>query len=153
MTIALQQQRHVEHRQRRPAAPATVEESPGLQPHQRVDDGLQPGQRRGVAEHLRPQGLAVDGTVPHHAGKGGRYGRHRGPPRQHQAVDGGVGVVHRQSQAAQHGGRRRLAHADRPGEAQDEHQGAAVRTPLISWPAPDGCAENPAAAAAVNRAP
>lgn len=51
MTVALQQQRHVEHRQGCPAAAAAIEEPSGLAPHQGMDDGFQPGQRLGIAEH------------------------------------------------------------------------------------------------------
>lgn len=109
---ALQQQRHVEHYQPLAAAPAARQEARGLALDQRVHDRLQPGQRRGVTEHPGPERLAVDRAVAHDSGKGRGNRRDRGTARRHQAMDRSVSIMHRQPQPPQHGGGRRLAHAD-----------------------------------------
>ena len=117
----LEQERDIEHDEafapRRGAA-----QEPALDPaHQRVDDRLQPAQLRPVAEHPLAQHRPVDGAVPHHAGKGLADGGHRGAAQGQQAVHRGIGIVYRQAEMAEHPGRRRLAHPDGAGEADDHH--------------------------------
>lgn len=149
VTAALQQQRHVQHRQLHAPAPACGQEACGRAPHQRVHDRLEPGQCLGVAEHPGSQGQAVDRPVAHDPRKRRVDRRDGGTAARQQAVYRGVGVVHRQSQPPQHAGRRRLAHADRSGQAQHLH-GRAVP---ISAPAPRGPAGSRAAAAAAGPGP
>ena len=119
----LEQERDVEHDDafapRRGAA-----EKPALDAaHQRVDDRLQPAQLRGAPEHPLAQLCPVDGAVPHHAGEGLADSAHRGAARGQEPVHRSIGIVYRQAQMAEHPGRRRLAHPDRAGEADDHHSG------------------------------
>ena len=123
----LEQERDVEHDDAL-AARRGAAEKPALDPaHQRVDDRLQPAQLRPVAEHPLAQHRPVDGTVPHHAGEGLADGLHRGAAARQQTVHRSVGIVYRQAEMAEHPGRRRLAHPDGTGEADDHHAGPVSR--------------------------
>ena len=69
VAAALQQQRNVQHRQLDAPPPARGQEPFGGAPHQRVDDRLQPGQRRRIAEHAGTECGPVDGALAHHPGE------------------------------------------------------------------------------------
>jgi hypothetical protein len=118
---ALEQQRDVEHHHRLAPQRRATHELALLLRHQRMDDRLEPAQRLLVAEHTGTQRLAVEHARLHHAGKPPRSAAGRGR-RRLQAVDGGIGVVHRHAHLPQHLCRGRLAHADRAGESDDDHR-------------------------------
>ena len=117
----LEQQRDVEHHQ--PLAPrgGAAQVSALNLPHPGVDDGLQPAQRGGVAEHAFAQHRPVDRTVPDRPGKGGCHVGDCRPALRQQAMHGGIGIVDRHAEFAEHIRRRRLPHADGTGEPDDHH--------------------------------
>lgn len=98
MTAALKQQRNVQHCDRRPPTPASGQKPVSLPPDQRMQDSLQPRQRRWVTEHPGAERGAVDCAAGNDAREHRVDGRDRSTSGRHQPVDGGVGVVHRQSQ-------------------------------------------------------
>ena len=124
----LEQKRDVEHDRAFAPRRGAAEKRALDAAHQRVDDGLQPAQLRTAPEHPLAQPCPVDGAVPHHAGEGLADSAHRGAARSQQAVHRGIGIVYRQAQMAEHPGRRRLAHPDRAGEADDHHIGQPSRS-------------------------
>ena len=119
----LEQQRDVEDHQRRAAACGSPQEAVPGAAHQRVGDRFQPAQRSAVFEDDPAQRGPVYGAVPQDAGKGGRDRGHRGAAARKQAVHHLVGIMDRQTHAAQHGRGSGLAHADRAGQAEDHHRG------------------------------
>ena len=89
--------------------------------HQRVDDGLEPGQGLGIAGDLAGKLGAVDLAVLHRAGKGVAQQRRRGAAPGVERVHRRIGVLHRRAGFGEHGRRRGLAHADGAGEAEHDH--------------------------------
>ena len=121
-TAAFEEKRDVQQR-RGLAAPAGVRQKARLGPlHTGMEDRFQAPQRRAVAEDGGAELLAVDaGLDTADVGKGREHRRHRLAPRRHQIVHREVGVEDGPAEGAEHRGRRRLAHGDRAGEADDHH--------------------------------
>ena len=92
--------------------------------HHRMQDAFEPAQRLGLAEHPLAEALAIDaaGLVLHL-----REGRldlpHRRAARRQQPVHHRIGVEQPHPEPPQHVGGRALAHADRTGEAENDHRG------------------------------
>ncbi len=124
MPVGFQKQRHVQHDQRRTAATVARQEAFGLPADQRMNDRLQPSQRRPIGEDDAAQRRPIDHAVVHHVRESVGDRRHRGTTARHQPMHRRVGIMHRNAQAAQHAGRGRLAHTDRTGQAEDLHQRA-----------------------------
>src|SRR5690349_1049472 len=92
-----------------------------------MKDAFEPLQRRRIAEDARTQLAAIDAALPiGNAGKDRDHSRHRGAPRRQEAMDGGVAVVDGYAEPAKHRGGRALAHADRAGEAENDHSVAST---------------------------
>lgn len=91
-------------------------------PDQGVHDRLELAQPGRVGEDDAPECLAVDGTILHDARKSLVDRRHGGTAACQQAMNGGVGIMHRHTHAPQHGRTGRFSHADRPGQADDDHR-------------------------------
>ena len=91
-----------------------------------MDDGFQPREGDRIADDAPAEAHPVDGAVDGHAGKGRLDGGHGGPARRIEGVDGMVGVEDGNAGAGEHRRRRRLAHAERTGEAEDEHHPASI---------------------------
>ena len=66
-----------------------------------MQDRLEPLQRGRIAEDLAAQGDAVDGAVLQHPGEGAATSATARPAAAEQAMDGLVGVVDRDAQAAE----------------------------------------------------
>lgn len=130
LAAGFEQQRDVQHRHRHAAARAVRKETALGQPDEGMDDGFQAPQGRRVGEDAGAERPAVDTPPGHDAGKGGADGGDGGAARREEPVDRRVRIVDRRAQAPQHARRRRLAHADRSGQAQHDHA-----VPLIA-PAP-----------------
>ena len=77
----------------------------------------------GSLEHPRAEQAAIDNALAHGAGKRGLdQGCRRAVVK---SMDGRIRVVNRNSLLTEHRGGRRFAHANRAGEAKNEHQAAA----------------------------
>ena len=87
---------------------------------QRMHNGLELFQRRLIAEHAPAELDAVDLAVRRGAGK--RRLDRRDRRAVIELVHGGVGVMHRHAFFGEHFRRRRFSHAERAGEAEDEHE-------------------------------
>ncbi len=121
LAAGFEQQRDVEHHEGDAASRVPAQERALGGADQRMQDGLQPLERRPVAEDPPPQLGAVDGAAGGDARKRRLDRRHRLATRAQQGMGGGVGIVHGDAQAPQHGRRRALAHADGAGETEDLH--------------------------------
>ena len=87
---------------------------------------LEPAQRRRVAEHAPAQPPAVDAAgLVAHPGKCRLDRADRGAARAEQPMHRGIGIEQRHAEPPQHRRGGALAHADRAGEAEDDHRGAA----------------------------
>ena len=117
-TAFFEQQRDVEHDQRR----ARMFDQEGLAPcrDRRVDQRLEPGQLRGIAEHQRTELFARYAVRIGAAGKGLFDRRYQFPSGALQRADFGVGIENRYAGRLEHRRDRRFAHADRPGEPYDK---------------------------------
>jgi hypothetical protein len=134
----LEQERHVEHGDAHVIARAALEEPVAFLRDQRMQDPLQPAERRRIAEDLAAQRLAVDPVRPGDTGKGRLDRRQRPAARPHQPVDRRVRIIDPAAEPTQHAGRRALAHADRSGEAEDDHRAIASSTAARSAPSTAG---------------
>lgn len=112
MATALKQQRHIEHGERPAIAPAAIQEPAGPIRYQRMDDLLQPVQRRRVTEHQGTEHRTIHRATAHGVGKRLGDRRDRLAPGPHHVVDTGVGIVNRDTELAEHLRGRALAHAD-----------------------------------------
>ena len=119
----LEQQRHVQHHEFDPAPGTSVQKlAPGTK-DQRMQDHLEPPERRCVAKYPRAQRFAVDAALwVRDTRKGFEHGRNRVAARRHQQMDLTVGVEDRNPQPAQHHRRRAFPHADRAGQADLFHE-------------------------------
>ncbi|MNN41765.1 hypothetical protein D3C81_1559040 [compost metagenome] len=86
-----------------------------------MDDGFQAFESGLVATQRLGQSCAVHGPVHDHAGEGLTQGFDRRPATPIEAMHGGVGVPQQGAFVGEHPPRRRLAHADRAGQAEDDH--------------------------------
>lgn len=127
----LEQQGDVEHDQPF-ATGAGAGDKPALGgADHRMENGFEPAPSLAVRKNPRTKPAPIDpAALVTDAGKCGVDGDDRSSPGSHQPVDFGIGIEQRHAQAAQ---RRRgiaFAHADRPGEAEDDHRTPAsvVRT-------------------------
>jgi len=123
---AFEQERYVEHDKRFAPGTGTGDESRFSAPDHRMEDPLEPAQRRRVAEHPPAQLPAIDAArLVADIGKR-RFDRpNRGPTRSEQPVNLRVGVEYRHAEPAQR--RRGVAfpHPDRAGKAENNHRDAA----------------------------
>ena len=101
------------------AASRAQELALGLE-HQGVHDGLEALELAGLGEQRRGELLAVDLAGGGRAGEGRLDGGHGGALV--ELVHLGIGIAHGDAERAQARRDRRLAHADRAGEADDQHQ-------------------------------
>src|SRR5208337_4373588 len=88
-----------------------------------MHDRFEPRERRRIVEHLGAKKAAVNNSIAHRSGKsslddGRRLARIK-------RMDHGIRVMNLYPLGAKHCGGRRLPHADRSGEAQNEHHVAA----------------------------
>jgi hypothetical protein len=103
--------------------PGGLEEADAVGADQRVDDRFQHRQGLGIAHHGRAEpwrGRSRPSTD--HAGKGRLDRRDGRAAAGVERVDRRVGVVDRHALVDEHRRGRRLAHADRSGQAQDQHR-------------------------------
>ena len=98
-----------------------------------MHDGLEPADRRLVADDAGAERRPVHRALPHRAGERGGDGGHCAPALRLQPVHGGIGVEDRDAGAPERGGRGGLPHADAAREPDHAH--AAPRGPG-SAPAP-----------------
>ena len=119
LAAGLEQQRNVEHDGARAFRVSAREEPLRHRAHQRMHDRFEPLDRVRIADELFGELSAVDPAVGRHAGKR-RLDR---PDRLAliEPVHHRVGIVHRHAGLAKEVRGGRLAHADRAGEAEDEH--------------------------------
>lgn len=106
-----------------------------------MHDRLQSAQCRRVAEHPRAEPAAIDRAILHRVGKclGNRSDRLATAP--HHRMDRRIGVVHRNTEPAEHGGGRALTHADRAGETDDD--GHFASTPWVRRKSSSGSSGRP----------
>lgn len=119
LAAGLEKQGNVEAYQRRAAPGVTSDESLRFATYPRMQDRLQAPQGGGISKHPGAELAPVDAACDDDTRKGGIDRRHCSAAAGHQAMHGRVGVVHRHAEAPQHIRRRRLAHTDRAGQAQD----------------------------------
>ena len=84
-----------------------------------MNDGLEPFERRVVAQNARGQLVAIDLAVRGGAGKRRLDRRHR--LALVEPMHDRIGVVHRHAFLGEEARRRRLSHAERAGQTEDEH--------------------------------
>lgn len=101
----------------------TLEEFPLGLTHQRMHNGFEAAERNRVAENAPAEFAAVNRPAFGDAGKFGLDRRHRAAAGAKQSVHGRIGVVHGDTQTAQHRRRRAFTHADRAGETEYFHGG------------------------------
>ena len=119
----LEQQRDVEHHQPRAARRGRATKRRSARAHQRMQDRFQPAQLRRVAENARPSAArSMPPASLRTPGKRRLDGRDRGAARRQQPMHRGVGVVQRHAEPPQHRRGGALAHADRAGQAEDDHR-------------------------------
>ena len=107
---------------------------------------LQPAKRGRIAKDATAETRAIDTAGNSlHARKRRRHRCHRRAPGRQQAVDRGVAVMHGKPEPAQHRGRRALAHADRAGEAKNDHGASVASTAARSAGVTSGRMPNQAA--------
>ena len=134
LPAGLEQQRDIQ-RDRRRAAQGRHQQKPLLRlPDNGMNDPLEPGQDRPVVGNQRAQRRAVDGAAAHRFGPDCADRADRRAAAGIDRVNGRVGVVDRDAEEAQIPGRRRLAHADGAGEADNAHQPAIMRSPSMRSP-------------------
>ena len=85
------------------------------------DDRFEPRQRSRIRKHTGAEPLAVDRPVLADARKSGLDGGNGRAAV--ERVNHGIGIEHRHALVTEHAGRRRFAHADRAGQADDDHRG------------------------------
>ena len=107
----------------------------GLADH-RVQNAFEPGHGGGVGQDDGAEAGAVHGAGYDGARKGGCDGAHGAAALGLQAVDGGVGVEHRDARPAERRCRGGLAHADPAREADDLHLGALMPARRPATPGP-----------------
>ncbi len=115
----LVEQGNVEHHQARARGARLGQEGGPRLLHERVHDGLEPAQHAGVVEDALAQEFPVDHAVLRGSGKRLLDRRDRGS--RVERMHGRIGVEHPDAGLAEHGRRRRFAHADRTGQAEDHH--------------------------------
>ena len=139
----LEQERDVEHDHALAPRRGAAEECSLNPANARMDDRLQPAQRRAVPEHALTQHCAVHRPVPDHAGKDpGDFADRAAAPGQ-QSVHRGIGIVHRHAEMAEHPGGGRLAHPDgarQPDNHHDRQPGRSAATWLRSASSTTGSA-------------
>jgi hypothetical protein len=120
-SAGLEQQRDVEHDPRAPRVRLAPAGSVRDRAHQRVHDRFEPPDRIRIADELfrraSPRSTLPSTTLPGNACLDRRDRLARIKPVHHR-----VGIVQRHAGLAKEFRRGRLAHADRAGEAEDEHQ-------------------------------
>lgn len=122
MRVAFQQQRDVQHHDGAALTAAVPQETAGSGPDLRVHDRFKQAQSGEVTKHPRAQGRPVYRPIPHRSGKClGDSGHGLAAPA-HRRVNGSVGIMQRDAEAPKHGRRGALAHADRTGQADDDHR-------------------------------
>ena len=89
----------------------------------RVDDRLESGEFPRIAEYQCPELVSRNAVFVCASGKGLLDGRDQCAPRPLHGADLRVGIEHRNTRRFEHGGDGRLAHADGPGEADNEGTG------------------------------
>ena len=86
-----------------------------------MDDGLQSLEAVAILSQDVGQPVPVDGPVPNDAGKGLADGANRRSTRGIEPVHSRIGIPDHGARVRKHGSRGRLAHADRAGEAENNH--------------------------------
>ena len=94
---------------------ALLDKGVARRPDERMNDGLQFGHRRRIAEHARAKRGAIDDAIDDHAGKSG--GDRRDRRATIEIMHDTIGIENGDAGVAEHLRRRRFAHADRPGES------------------------------------
>lgn len=122
LAAGLEQQRNIEGDQRQAPPRRPPEERLLGVAHQRMQDGFEPPEGGSVAEHPCAEGAPVDRPVDDHARERRRDWRHGPTAAAEQAVHHGIGIMDGDAEAAKLRGRGALAHADRTGEADDDHR-------------------------------
>lgn len=140
MRAALQQQRHVQHDQRRAPPPMQLEEAHGPGGHQRMQDPLQPFQRRRIPEHPLSQGATVHRPVPGHTWKGGLDRGHCFTDLCHQRMDGRIGVMNRKPHPPQHRSGGGFSHTYGTGQPEDDHR---ISSPWVRMNSSSGSSGRP----------
>ncbi len=87
---------------------------------ERMHDRFEARERRRIGEHSAPEEGAIDNAVACGAWKS-HLDRIRRLARI-ERMDHGIEIMNRDALVAKHRGGRRLAHADRPGKAENKHQ-------------------------------
>jgi len=101
----LEQQRYVENGEAPAGAARARQEGALLGADHRVEDRLQPGQRRAVAEDRVAQQRQVEDAIADRAGKGARDRAQGAAASRLKPVDGRVGIEDRDARATEQGGR------------------------------------------------
>ena len=101
----LKQQRYVEHGEALAGAAGARQEGALLGADHRVEDRLQPGQRRTVAKDRVAQQRPVEDAIADRAGKGARDRAQGTAAARLEPVDGRVGIEDRDARATEKGGR------------------------------------------------
>lgn len=121
LAAGFKQQRYIEDDGRAAASRHARQEHLFIVSDHGMEDRLKPPQSPGIAENntseLTPINTASMLDARKHSGDGGDGSA----ARTHQGVHCGVGIVDRHALAFEHARRRRLAHANRPGQAKDDH--------------------------------
>ena len=136
----LEQQRNIEHDQ--PMGAVAPQEIALQHGHRGMDQPLQPGECRLVVEHRVAERPAVDAADSGRAGKQRLDMGDQAAARTLQRMHRGVRVEHRHARLAEHRRDRRLAHADRPGEAQDDGHATSSARSSASCARGAGCPKN-----------
>ncbi len=119
------EQGNVEHDHRpRSVAP---EEAAACALHRRVDDTLEPAQLIAIGKHQPAQRSAIDTRRARGPRKGGLDRGEQRAAGALETVNLGIGIEDRHAQCLEHRRHRRLAHADRAGEADDDHATSRAR--------------------------
>lgn len=117
----LEKQRNIQYGEFFAARDAPVQKSPGLTANKGMDDCFQPAERVGVMKHEIAQSGAVYRAIADRVRESLADRSDRRAAAGEQLVDGGVGIVDRQT----HPGKRfcccRFAHADGAGKSNHDH--------------------------------
>ena len=120
VAACLEQQRNIEHDQRRAGPRGVGEKRVARCGDERMHDGFEARESCGIIQNARRQDRPVDGAVASRAGES-RLDRRRGRPGI-ERVHGGIGIMDADARGAKQVGRDGFAHSDGPRQAEHEHQ-------------------------------
>lgn len=121
VATAFEKKRNIERDDRRAVLPRLGQEGLLRLPHQGMHDVFEAAAGFGVAEHGRTEFRSIDAVWAGRTRERRFDRRECRAARTLQPVHLGIRIKHGDTRAAQHRRDRRLAHADRTGETEDDH--------------------------------